>query len=84
MATKKTHPQAPDGGVYDPINNMGRPQPDQPRLHQTPHEMAQVGADVRGEPLPPDKGEPLPEGLRRERKAAGNRMASTRKIDPSI
>ena len=48
MANKKTRTQAPDGGVYDAVTDMGKPQPDQPSLHQTPHEKTQVGADVRG------------------------------------
>ena len=58
------------GGAYDPVNDFGKPQPDQVKDQRTAHEAAQSGADVRAEPLPSKKegNSPLPEGLRRERK----------------
>lgn len=56
------------GGAYDPVNRAGRPQADQPAEQRTEHQDRQWGADVRPEPLPPEEGRPLPEGLRRERK----------------
>ena len=44
---------------------------------QTPHERAQPGADVRGEPVPVGKraaeADSLPEGLKRERKGPLNK-----------
>jgi hypothetical protein len=51
-------------GAYDPVNDFGRPQPDQVREKVSPHEKAQGGADVRPDPLPSTE-EVLPEGLRR-------------------
>ena len=51
-------------GAYDPVNDEGRPQPDQVREAITPHEAAQDGADVRSDPMP-SKEAVLPEGLRR-------------------
>ena len=51
-------------GAYDPVNDAGRPQPDQVHEATMPHQAAQDGADVRPDPLP-SKEEVLPEGLRR-------------------
>jgi hypothetical protein len=51
-------------GAYDPINDAGRPQPDQVHEATTAHEAAQDGADVRSEPKPSAE-DVLPEGLRR-------------------
>jgi hypothetical protein len=56
------------GGAYDPVNEFGKPQPDQPRVKRTSHQDAQWGADVRPEPVPAVGNSPLPEGLRRPRK----------------
>lgn len=54
-------------GVYDAVNDAGRPAPDQVREAVTPHQAAQDGADVRGDPEP-SKEAALPEGLRRSPK----------------
>ena len=54
-------------GVYDPVNEQGMPQPDQVPLKTTPHEAAQLGADVRPEPDLSHPEPDLPEGLRRPR-----------------
>jgi hypothetical protein len=56
-------------GAYDPVNDFGKPQPDQVNDQRTAHEAEQSGA-VRAEPLPRknEGNSPLPEGLRRERK----------------
>jgi hypothetical protein len=56
-------------GTYDPVANTAAPDTNQ----QSPHERAQAGADVRGDPAPADSAEAmkqaLPEGLKRERRA---------------
>jgi hypothetical protein len=54
-------------GAYDPINDAGRPPPEQVHEATTPHEAAQDGADVRPEPKP-SREAVLPEGLRRQPK----------------
>lgn len=54
-------------GVYDAVNDAGRPAPDQVREALNPHQAAQEGADVRGDPEPSEEAT-LPEGLRRSRK----------------
>jgi hypothetical protein len=55
-------------GAYDPVGNNAVPD----ASRQTPHELAQPGADVRGEPIPaetlPVDDHALPEGLKRKRK----------------
>jgi hypothetical protein len=51
-------------GAYDPVNDFGKPQPDQICQAITPHQAAQSGADVRPDPLPPEN-DVLPERLRR-------------------
>jgi hypothetical protein len=62
-------------GVYDPINEQGKPPPDQVPLKPTAHEAAQWGADVRPDPvLTENKTPDLPEGLRRERKGPVNKV----------
>lgn len=53
-------------GTYDNINAAGKQQPYQVRETITAHERAQIGADVRAEPLPGD-ADVLPEGLLRPR-----------------
>jgi len=51
------------GGAFDNV----APKPEHPgRMHSTPHEAAQHGADVRAETEPTDDS--LPAGLMRERK----------------
>jgi len=52
-------------GAYDAVNDDGRPQPDQVREANMPHQAAQDGADVRSAPIP-SREEVLPEGLRRK------------------
>jgi hypothetical protein len=54
-------------GVHEPINDEGKPQPDQVPLKITLHEAAQLGADVRPEPDLTHPEPSLPEGLRRPR-----------------
>ena len=49
-------------GAYDPVGNQKVADTN----HQTEHERAQTGADVRGEPAPTGSFE-LPEGLKRPR-----------------
>jgi hypothetical protein len=58
-------------GAYDAINEAGRPQPDQIAEVTTPHQAAQHGADVRGEPVA-QGGEMVPERLRRPPKGPLN------------
>jgi hypothetical protein len=54
-------------GVYDPVNKIGDPRLRQVKEKATPHQKAQIGADVRPEPEPViDPDAPLPEGLRRK------------------
>jgi hypothetical protein len=48
-------------GAYDPVANQTAPDTNQ----QSAHERAQLGADLRGEPLPARNAE-LPEGLNAE------------------
>jgi hypothetical protein len=63
----KLDPRDIHDGVYDPINDEGKPQPDQVPMKTTPHEAAQPGADVRPEPDLSHPEPSLPEGLRRPR-----------------
>jgi hypothetical protein len=48
-------------GAYDPVGNQKKRDASQP----TPHEKAQPGSAVQGEPIPADDLE-LPEGLKRQ------------------
>jgi hypothetical protein len=66
-------------GAYDSVNEGGRPMPDQVRETTTPHEAAQQGADVRGEPMPSEE-EVLPDGLRRQPKGPYSRKAGRRSM----
>ena len=67
------HLQDARQGAHDPVGNVVTPDTNQ----QTPHERAQPGADVRGEPVPAGKhaaeDDSLPEGLKRERKGPLNK-----------
>jgi hypothetical protein len=60
-------------GTNDPVANTAAPDTNQ----QSPHERAQAGADVRGDPAPADSAEAmeqgLPEGVKRERKGPLNK-----------
>lgn len=56
-------------GAYDPVGNQKVPD----KNHQTEHERAQTGADVRGEPVPTQNFE-VPEGLKRQRKGPYDRV----------
>ena len=60
------------GGTYDPVNEAGKPvRDDKIGESMTPHQRAQPGADVRGDPVVEHAVEdPIPEGLRRERQGA--------------
>jgi hypothetical protein len=71
-------------GAYDPANEVGKPQPDQVREERTPHQNAQPGADVRGEPLAPESNRPPPEGLRRARKGPLNKRSGRRSVKPEV
>jgi hypothetical protein len=57
-------------GTYDPVNEAGKPvRDDKVREHTTPHQRAQFGADVRGDPnVDPATDDLMPDGLRRERR----------------
>ena len=59
-------------GTFDPVNEAGKPvRDDKIGERTTPHQRAQPGADVRGEPIVgPAAEDPIPEGLRRERQGA--------------
>lgn len=64
-------------GAYDPVSKDGLPQADQIKDRTTPHQAAQVGADVRAEPLPGT--EPvLPKGLTRTRRSPLNAKTGRR------
>jgi hypothetical protein len=66
-------------GAYDPIDATERPvSPAKVRQKETPHQRAQWGADVRGEPELPAFDEPMPEGLRRARKEPYDRNRGRR------
>ena len=83
MAEKQTGLRGPDKsqdhlqdarhGTHDPMGNVVAPDTN----HQTPHERAQPGADVRGGPVTAGShargDEELPEGLKRERKGPLNK-----------
>jgi hypothetical protein len=84
MAEKRTGLRGPDKsqdhlqdarhGTHDPVGNVVVPDTNQ----QTPHERAQPGADVRGEPVPAGdqavEEDSLPEGLKRERNGPLNKI----------
>jgi hypothetical protein len=55
-------PRDAQGGTYDRHDREGGRQGDQVKEKRTPHQDAQLGADVRSEPVPPSR-DPLPEGL---------------------
>jgi hypothetical protein len=66
-------------GAYDPVNDAGRPPPDQVHEATTPREAAQDGADVRPEPEPSQEAV-LPEGLRRPPKGPYSQKTGRRSI----
>jgi len=56
------------GDLQDVDASRGQPREAGTAGERTPHQDAQPGADVRGQPSMVKKEEALPEGLRRERK----------------
>ena len=71
------------GGAYDSVTETGNPQLPQVKEDATRSQRAQLGADVRPDPLPgPDEGNyPLPEGLRKERHGPLNKDTGRRPKD---
>jgi hypothetical protein len=76
MAKKQADYRDKRNGAYDAVSSAGNRQPDQVRELITPHEAAQVGADVRPEALP-GTGD-LAEGLVRPRKGPYSRKSGRR------
>lgn len=62
-------------GTYDPVANQKTADTSQP----TPHEKAQPGGAMQGEPVP-DHGAELPEGLKRDRKGPYGREHGRGKV----
>jgi len=80
--TSKTHPdfRDPHGGTFDDHDRKGGRQGDQVGERRTAREDAQWGADVRSDPIPPEK-EPLPAGLE-HRQGPMNKTTGRHRVNP--
>jgi hypothetical protein len=82
---KQTDYRDERSGAYDPVTPAGKRPPEQVAEAITPHQAAQSGADVRPEPLLPEReqlpeGQQLPEGLVRPPKGPYSRKVGRRSI----
>jgi hypothetical protein len=68
------------GGTFDDHDRKGGRQGDQVQAQRTPHEEAQWGADIRSEPVPPEK-DPLPAGLE-HREGPINKSTGRHNVNP--
>jgi hypothetical protein len=60
-------------GACEPGNESGKRRPTQVREERTPHQDAQPGADVRGDAVPTQRDDALPDGLDRPRQGPLNK-----------